>query len=526
MDIADSKELNLNATPEGARIESVLVVDNDPSVCTFMAMFLGKHDFTVETAEDGLAALTFLENSAPDVVFIDLVMPNISGEKLCQILRSQRRFDNTYCIVLSAISSEEEFDYQSYGFDVCIAKGPLKKLGEVILDVISKLGGEITRTNPGGIYGLEHLYRREITRELLSTKRHFELILGNMAESIIETTAEGKIVFANPAAVELLGMREEVLLSVEFVSLFEQSSEAVNNLVESAASGSTSRETIERNNRVLMMQILPVDDDGRISLVILIEDVTERKAAEAMVKSSRDELEERVRERTGELASANESLTTEISNRQQLEERLRGSLREKEVLIDEVHHRVKNNLQIVSSLFGLSANRIENPELQSIISDMRHRIHSLSLVHDKLYRSTDLASVKMKDYVSSLVHSLVGSYSASNQSIDVVISAEGISFDLERAVPCALIVNELVTNALKYAFPDQKEGTIKITFMKIADGRNRMEVRDNGIGLPASLNITSVESFGFRIVKVIAGQLGARMQIGKNGGALFRFEFP
>ena len=491
-----------------------------------MSMFLGKHNFAVQTAEDGLAALTLLEDSAPDVVFIDLVMPNISGDKLCQILRSQRRFDDTYCIVLSAISSEEEFDYQSYGFDVCIAKGPLKKLGDVILDVISKLGEEITRSNPGGIYGLEHLYRREITRELLSTKRHFELILGNMAESIIETTTEGKIVFANPAAVELLGMREEVLLSIEFVSLFGDKQGEIAQLVENASKGSTSRETIVRNNRVLMMQILPVDDDGRISLVILIEDVTERKEAEAVVKSSRDELEERVHERTAELASANKSLTAEITTRQQLEEQLRGSLREKEVLLDEVHHRVKNNLQIVSSLFGLSANRIENPELQSIITDMRHRIHSLSLVHDKLYRSTDLASVQIGDYVSSLVHGLVGSYSANNQSIDVVVSANGISFDLERAVPCALIVNELVTNALKYAFPDRKEGTITVSFMKIAGGRYRMEVRDNGVGLPESLNLASAESFGFRIVKVIAGQLGARMQIGKNGGALFRFEFP
>jgi len=254
-----------------------------------MAMFLEKQGYKVESAEDGLRALTLLEDHVPDVVFIDLVMPNISGEKLCQILRSQRRFDESYCIVLSAISSEEEVDYQSYGFDACIAKGPLTSLGETILQVIGKLGNEITRTDPGGIFGLEHLYRREITRELLSKKRHFELILGNMAESLLETTGDGKVVFANPAAVDLLGVPEEVLLSVPIESLFEENRDAIGAQLRTALSdGATQRQTVTRDQRILLVQMLRVDDDGEISLVVLIEDATERMTAEATIERSSD----------------------------------------------------------------------------------------------------------------------------------------------------------------------------------------------------------------------------------------------
>lgn len=197
------------------------------------------------------------------------------------------------------------------------------------------------------------------------------------------------------------------------------------------------------------------------------------------------------------------------------------------MLLDEVHHRVKNNLQIISSLLGLSAKKVDSEELRSIIADMRQRVHSLSLVHDKLYRSNDLASVQIGDYISSLVHTLVGSYAAEGHQIGVLVEATGIVLRLEHAVPCALIVNELVTNSFKYAFPDsEKSGEIRVTIESISPGKYRMEVSDNGVGLPPAIDLTTVGSLGLRIVTVLAGQLGASVQFGRKGGTRFRFEFP
>ena len=510
-------------------ISRIFVVDNDPAVCTFLKLFLTKEGFNVDTAEDGLQALSALENSNPQVIFIDLVMPNISGEKLCQILRSQRRFDTTYLIVLSAISSEEEIDYTSIGFDVCIAKAPLKRMGEIILSVIGKLGNEITRDKPGGIYGLENLYRREITRELLSTKRHFELILGNMAESIIETSVDGRVVFANPAAVELLDIPEEILLSRSFVALFsDDQNQKVEALIKSAKTkGGTSPVSVQLlyRDRILTAQVLSVQDEGQISIVIIIDDITDKQRASADLKKAHDELESRVIARTSELAAANASLQVEIARGQVLEKKLRSSLKEKEILLDEIHHRVKNNLQIVSSLLGLNARKLEDEDLKAMVRDMRHRIQSLSLVHDKLYRSGNLAAVDIGDYFKTLIQQLVGSFALDSNLVKVKINIDQVYFSLDVAVPCALIVNELITNALKHAFPEGKKGEIRVSIKSTGSNSYFMEVGDNGIGLPEHVDPDDEDILGLRIVKVLASQLDAEMEIVRTAGTAFRFAF-
>ena len=456
-------------------------------------------------------------------------MPNIGGEKLCQILRNQRRFNHTYLIVLSAISSEEEIDFVSIGFDACIAKGPLKRVGEIILLVIEKLGREITRSSPGGTYGLEKLYKREITRELLSTKRHFELILENMAESIIETIIDGRIVFANPAAIKLLGIQEEILLSSSLTSLFtinqQPKVKALMMRASDNANENSKPEMLSYGDRVLTAQVLAVNDDGRASMVIIIDDITEKKRAEDALKKAHDELESRVIERTAELASANRSLQSEISHGQELEKKLRYSLKEKEILLDEIHHRVKNNLQIVSSLLGLNARRFQNEELRATIRDMRHRIHSLSLVHDKLYRSGNLAAVDIGDYFRTLIKQLVGSYAFESERIKVTTDIDKVFFGLDVAVPCALIVNELITNSLKYAFPNNGAGEIAVKIKRDGDEDFVMEVGDNGAGLPRDVNPDDPDVLGLRIVKVLAGQLNAKMTIERSAGTVFRFAF-
>jgi len=509
-------------------IRSVLVVDNDPGVCTFMQVLLEKHGMKVRTAEDGLQALTVLDSFDPDVMFIDLVMPNISGDKLGQVLRSHSRFDNTYLIVLSAISSEQEIDYLSWGFDACIAKGPFKAQGEVVMSVVSKLGTEITRTRPGGVYGVENLYKREITRELLSTKRHFELILGNMGESIVETNEHGRVVFVNPAAATLLGKTEEEILSADLYSLFQKrSGERIRSAVEAAVAGApVSPVLVEHAGRIVSVQALTVTDEGVVSVVIIGTDVTETRKAEAALLEAHSKLETRVQERTAELAAANESLRLEIDHRSTLEQKLRASLYEKEVMLDEIHHRVKNNMQVISSLMALNAGRLTDPDCRAIIDDMRRRIHSLSMVHDRLYQSDDLSAVDAQDYFRRLLDNLVGSLAGDDKEITTDIDARGVGLPIHVAVPCALMTNEIVTNSLKHAFTGRQSGTIRVTMAQKPDSSLTLIVEDDGVGMPESVDPAAPATLGLRIVKVLARQVGATVKLRRTGGTRFRFDIP
>ncbi len=199
----------------------ILVADNDPAILTFCSMFLSKNGYEVQTAEDGLSALRILDTYVPDVMFIDLIMPNIGGDKLCSIVRSIDRFKDVFLVLLSAISAEEHARYLQYGFNACIAKGPLKATGEHLLTLLHRLETNARRDLEPIELGLEGLAKREITRELLSTKRHYELVLNNMAEGILEVTSDARVVFANPTVSALTGIPETSLLGASFFILFE-----------------------------------------------------------------------------------------------------------------------------------------------------------------------------------------------------------------------------------------------------------------------------------------------------------------
>ncbi len=509
-------------------IRTALVVDNDPGVCTFMKILLENEGITVTTAADGLDALAILESFVPDIMFIDLIMPNISGDKLGQVIRSQSRFAETYLIVLSAISSEEEIDYLSWGFDACIAKGPFKTQGEIVLSVLRQLGTTITRTRPGGVYGVENLYKREITRELLSTKRHFELILNNMVESIIETTREGRIIFVNPAAADLLGKTEEELLSTDLYSLFtdDAGADLPGAVISALENGTAGPLLFDHNDKKVTVQIHTVSDEGIVSIVIIASDVTEQRRAEEALQRAHDQLEDRVRERTAELKRTNISLQEQIDRREALEQRLRASIKEKEAMLDEIHHRVKNNLQVISSLMGLNANRIGDARAREVIDDIRRRVHSLSLVHDRLYRSQDLAAVDAQDYFKRLVDGLVASLAHKDLSLTVKIDADGITLPIDIAVPCALITNEILTNTFKHAFKGRSEGTVLVKMTKSDEEAYILVVGDDGVGIPSTVDVTSPDTLGFRIIKVLAKQLGATFKLRRTGGTRFRFHIP
>jgi len=194
------------------------------------------------------------------------------------------------------------------------------------------------------------------------------------------------------------------------------------------------------------------------------------------------------------------------------------ALKEKELMLKEIHHRVKNNMQVISSLINLKAGRIEDQDYKNMFDEIRDRIRSMALVHDQLYRSRDLAYINLKDYITQLTGSLMRSYSIASGKIELKIDADDLYIGIDKAVPCGLITNELISNALKYAFPDDMKGHINIKLDKDDNGKLLLNIKDNGIGLTQDFNLQNADSLGLELVIMLVEQIDGSLDITGDEG--------
>lgn len=207
------------------------------------------------------------------------------------------------------------------------------------------------------------------------------------------------------------------------------------------------------------------------------------------------------------------SSIVDISDRKQKELHMRAALQEKELLLGEIHHRVKNNLQIVDSLLDLQASRINDPRVEEILRDSQNRIRSMALIHQTLYQSHDFARVDLAGIVDSLVPTLVSSYGINADRIQVEISADEVQLPINLAIPCGLMINELITNALKHAFPDQSAGTISLQLHPLPNDGVELVIGDDGIGIPGDLNLEQSDTLGLQLVQLFASQVNGKLTI-------------
>lgn len=265
--------------------KKILVVDNNPVILKFMVHLLEKEKHQVVTAENGLAALDLLTTFTPDVIFIDLVMPQIGGEKLCQIIRGMPKLKDVYIIILSAIASEREIRTNNLGVNTCIAKGPLNKMAQNVLLALEKSDQSSSTFLPGQIIGSEDVFPRDITKELLYIKRHFEIILKSMAEGILEINPEGRIVYANSAAISLVNLPENKLLGSNFTDLFKETDRP--RLKSFLAAIDTQPQALNgevspiMNSKQISLSLIPILDNEDKTFIIILSDVSERKRMEA-----------------------------------------------------------------------------------------------------------------------------------------------------------------------------------------------------------------------------------------------------
>ncbi len=207
------------------------------------------------------------------------------------------------------------------------------------------------------------------------------------------------------------------------------------------------------------------------------------------------------------------------------EEQIRASLREKEVLLKEIHHRVKNNLQIISSLLSLQSNTVADSQALEILRESQNRVKSMALVHEKLYRSPDLARIDFAEYVRSLTAQLFRTYAPGSGVVELQTQIEGLWLDVDTAVPCGLIINELVSNALKYAFPDGRSGKIRVAVDRGDADRLALRVVDNGVGFPANVDYRNTTSLGLQLVNTLADQIGGTVELERYPETAFKIVF-
>lgn len=224
----------------------------------------------------------------------------------------------------------------------------------------------------------------------------------------------------------------------------------------------------------------------------------------------------------------NQALTCadkEITERKRMEENIIKSLQDKEVLLKEIHHRVKNNMQIISSLLGLASGTIKEKKYIELFRDSQNRINSMSLIHEKLYRSENLTKIDFNEYIRDLANVLFQSRGVTGK-IELTLNIEKISIGIDHAIPCGLIINELITNSIKYAFPDDRKGEIKVSLRLNDENMIELVVSDNGVGIPEDVDFRNSESLGLRLVtKLAEDQLHGKIDIDRSNGTEFKIKF-
>lgn len=220
------------------------------------------------------------------------------------------------------------------------------------------------------------------------------------------------------------------------------------------------------------------------------------------------------------------SVILDLSERKQNEKRIHDALQEKELLLEEVHHRVKNNLQVIHSLLDLQALKIKDPDLVAMLRDSQNRIRSMSMIHQTLYQSHDFAQVEFQQFLGELLPNLMDSYGMVAGHVAMAIEANQVKLPINEAIPCGLIVNELVSNALKHGFPAGQCGMVRVLMRHDDDHHIELAISNDGLGIPEHQNLERSGSLGLQLVQLLTRQLHGRLDVQRSGPTCFTLRFP
>jgi PAS domain S-box-containing protein len=214
----------------------------------------------------------------------------------------------------------------------------------------------------------------------------------------------------------------------------------------------------------------------------------------------------------------------DITEIKMVEKKLKESVKEKEILLKEIHHRVKNNMQIISSLLNIQTRYLDDEESINVLKESQNRVKSMAMIHEKLYGSSDFNKIYFDDYIESLVWDLFYSYSIEKGTINPILEIDDVKLNIETSIPCGLIITELVSNSLKYAFPNQLKGELKVS-LKNKDDHYKLIISDNGIGFPKNIDFKNTKSLGLELVNNLVEQIDGNIQLENSKGTKFKITF-
>lgn len=331
------------------------------------------------------------------------------------------------------------------------------------------------------------------TRQLEASEKELRNIFNTAHDGIIIFSPEGETVYdVNKRACKMYGFSRP-----EFIGM--------------------SMETISKDPKAGRLKVDEIVDKGGYQN---FESEQYRKDGSSMII----EINASLINYRGEIAIL--SLNRDVTARKHAEEQIKRSLEEKVIMLKEIHHRVKNNLQIISSLLDLQSDQLDDPDVIRVFQDSKNRIRSMGLVHENLYQSSDMARIDTEDYIRSVVDYFFSTYGDHRGSVTPSIQVERISLDMDSAVPMGLILTELLSNALKHAFPPGSKGRIVIRLHSDRIGVLKLTVKDDGIGLPPEVNVKQTKTLGLQLVTLLTRQLRGSVEVERGEGTVFIITFP
>jgi len=467
----------------------LLIIEDDEGLGELERGIAGPLGMDVTVAATGGAALVAMRSCGFDLLLVDYTLPDMKAPELIATAEGEGIALPPFIVTTGAGDERIAVAMMRRGARDYLVKD--STFLDRLPDALSRTRRELETERRLG----------EASEALTRSERLYRLIAENVTDVIFLYDLENhRFTYVSPSINRIIGISDDRAIQMAMADFLDEATyrSAHDDMAVRAAAfrdGDDSRKTalyratIRRPRggplRVEVMMTLLWTDDRRIELLGVARDVEERTL---------------------------------------MEEEITRSLREKEVLLKEVHHRVKNNLQIVSSLMNLQLQGLRSKKAADALIDSQNRIRAMAMIHEQLYRSVDLSEICFGDYVTSLVPVLL---QAAERNIEVEYRMEPWCLSLDSAIPCGLILNELVTNALKHAVTKVRNPRLLVEFGKDETSNSyRFAVEDNGPGLPEGFALESASTLGFTLINALVGQLGGRLEAGGGEGARFAIVFP
>lgn len=478
----------------------ILIVGNKPPDVQLLGELLSGNGYSITSSDHQELDITPLINDPPDCIILDINLPSDSGIKLCSMIKKTSNLADIPVIFVGDSNESDNITKALNAGGVDYITKPFRS-DEVLVRIKNHVALSRMKRRLEEIVDERTSELKDINHQLQDSIEEYKVILKALQdnETLLLTIAlnipnsylaiiekDCTIGFAAGKEFKKNGIDPWRLIGLNVGEVFMDKADLVRKHFEVSFAGSESTFELYFNNQYLYFKTVPLaDSERRVQRILTVaENITERKEAELHIKES---------------------------------------LHEKETLLREIHHRVKNNMQLVSSLLTLQSGYSDNFELEGIFRTLQSRIFSMSLVHEKLYHYKQFSKINFREYIKELIAEIRKSFcdEESGENVEFDLNLDNEYLSIERAIPCGLILNELVMNSFKHAFADNRGSVVTVNFLKNVNGGFTLAVRDNGSGLPEGFDIKESDSMGMVLLRELTNQIHGSLTVNNVNGAEF-----